>query len=324
MSRSKAAAPVALCVLITLVAGCGRPAPHGVAVASSAPAAADVAVALRSAEIAIQSRGLIQVTPALTWAPAVVAADAPIGERLHPSWSPDGTRLAFAGDDADGTRDIWVADRVIGRAVRLVSCDAPCVWVDDPTWSPDGTRVAFVQGETDAAGIGVGTIRSVTTAGDDEVVHFTAAPTEYPFAIDWSPRGDAFAAELVRFASLDVAEEEVTGSAVAIVGLDGQAEPVTDYRDGLGYPSWSPDAESVLVSDDDLWSMDLRTRERSWLAGVRDGGGRALQGTYTPDGGTVVFVQENPQTGAPIVSAVPAGGGAVLGLGEGTHPQVRP
>lgn len=324
MSRSRIAVSITLSGFAILFAGCAPSVPQGAAAASSGSPAADVADALRFAELAVQSGGEIQVTSALTWAPAVVAADAPIGERLHPSWSPDGTRLAFAGEDADGTRDIWIADTVSGRSVLLVSCDAPCVWVDDPTWSPDGQRVAFVQGETDAAGIGVGTIRSVTTAGDDQVVHFTAPPTEYPFAIDWSPRGDAFAAELVRFASLDVAEEEVTGGAVAIVGLDGKAEPVTDYRDGLGYPSWSPDAGSLLMSDDDLWSMDLRTRERSWLAGVRDGRGRALQGTFTPDGRAVVFVQEDPQTGTPIVSAVPAGGGTVRELGEGTHPQVRP
>lgn len=279
---------------------------------------------LRSTELAVQSDGAILVTSALDWEPEEVSDNVPTGERLHPSWSPDGTALAFSADAGDGTRDIWLADASSGRAAMLVDCAAPCVWADDPTWSPDGERIGFVRGETDASGQGIGTIRSVTADGGDEVLHFTAAPTEYPFAIDWSPGRESFAAELTRFASAEIADQEMTGSAIAIVGLDGRAEVITDYRDGLGYPSWSPDGARLLMSDADVWAMDLATRERQWLAGSRSGGGRALQAVYTPDGRCVVFVLERRLGATPMVSAIGADGGGILQLGAGTHPQVRP
>ncbi|MCJ7710514.1 MAG: hypothetical protein MUQ32_06730, partial [Chloroflexi bacterium] len=62
---------------------------------------------------------------------------------LHPDWSPDGRRLAFVVDDADGTRDVWTADWDGSNAARLVDCQAPCRDADSPAWSPDGTQIAF-------------------------------------------------------------------------------------------------------------------------------------------------------------------------------------
>jgi Tol biopolymer transport system component len=35
-----------------------------------------------------------------------VVPDIEAGDQFHPDWSPDGLRLAFAADDADGTRDV--------------------------------------------------------------------------------------------------------------------------------------------------------------------------------------------------------------------------
>ncbi len=62
-----------------------------------------------------------------------------------PSWSPDGTRLAFSAGlhddwDIDLVRDVYVVDAGGGQPERITSSDGGC---DAPSWSPDGSAIAF-------------------------------------------------------------------------------------------------------------------------------------------------------------------------------------
>jgi hypothetical protein len=65
-----------------------------------------------------------------------------------PSWSPDGTKIAFIGitfDDEYETRDIFVMNAEDGSNVtRLTDLSADSTGI--PSWSPDGTKIAFDQG----------------------------------------------------------------------------------------------------------------------------------------------------------------------------------
>ncbi|MBV9927783.1 MAG: PD40 domain-containing protein [Acidobacteria bacterium] len=57
-----------------------------------------------------------------------------------PSWSPDGTRIAFASD-REGSYDIYTMSAADGHDVRrLTSNDSAEA---DPVWSPDGSRIAY-------------------------------------------------------------------------------------------------------------------------------------------------------------------------------------
>jgi dipeptidyl aminopeptidase/acylaminoacyl peptidase len=60
------------------------------------------------------------------------------------SWSPDGTRLAFAGTSETGHSAVYLID-ADGTDLREVvgGDDVRYAW---PTWSPDGSRLAFVSG----------------------------------------------------------------------------------------------------------------------------------------------------------------------------------
>jgi dipeptidyl aminopeptidase/acylaminoacyl peptidase len=63
----------------------------------------------------------------------------------QPSWSPDGTTLAFASArheerDYDLAADIWVVSSEGGEPRRLTRTEGPA---SNPAWSPDGTLIAY-------------------------------------------------------------------------------------------------------------------------------------------------------------------------------------
>src|SRR4029453_10420840 len=57
----------------------------------------------------------------------------------HPSFSPDGTRLA--GDaGTEIKREIWILDIASGARTQVTSLDA---FASFPAWSPDGSKLSF-------------------------------------------------------------------------------------------------------------------------------------------------------------------------------------
>ncbi|MFY9608850.1 MAG: S9 family peptidase [Blastocatellia bacterium] len=73
----------------------------------------------------------------------------------QPSWSPDGSTIAFVskrGPDPDRTDnfDIYVIEPKVGAAARQLTtykgADADPEWYSRPAWSPDGKSIAYIQG----------------------------------------------------------------------------------------------------------------------------------------------------------------------------------
>jgi len=61
------------------------------------------------------------------------------GKDYDPSWSPDGTRIAFVSK-RDGDWEIWLMDPDGTGLVNLTQNKSN---ETDPSWSPDGSRIAF-------------------------------------------------------------------------------------------------------------------------------------------------------------------------------------
>jgi Tol biopolymer transport system component len=60
---------------------------------------------------------------------------------LHPQYSPDGQRIAFESDQADGRAEIWLADADGSSPTRLTR--GPGRRQGTPGWSPDGRSIVF-------------------------------------------------------------------------------------------------------------------------------------------------------------------------------------
>lgn len=59
---------------------------------------------------------------------------------IDPSWSPDGTRIAYRGSAPAGTQRVFVADADGSNAQALTSDSFS---IEHPSWSPDGAYIAF-------------------------------------------------------------------------------------------------------------------------------------------------------------------------------------
>jgi Tol biopolymer transport system component len=151
------------------------------------------------------------------------------GDNFNPAWSPDGSRIVFAGSRG-GEPDIFVME-ADGSGVRQLTDDAASDWA--PTWSPDGSAVAFISNRS-----GTFDIYRLDPAGGVATPVTTGPADDYDPA--WSPDGRQIAFTSNRSGDY----------AVWVAAADGAAEPaIVPTGEGNAYmPSWSPDGTRLAFS----------------------------------------------------------------------------
>lgn len=259
-----------------------------------------------------------------------------------PDWSPDGARIAFRAEDADGTLDIWIADAT-GDGLRLiVDCVDPCAWTDDPAWSPNGTMIAFQQGTAVGEdGNGVGTVAVVDVATGEQRTVFTGAPTEYLYSPRWSPDGSAMLVQIDRFDSARLDASTVVESTIGRFAIGGSSPTFTSllpWGQGATSPDWHPTDDRVVFSQP-VVADGVAGNERIFVIDDANAApravdvptgpdGRAIQPSWMPDGRAIIFVFEATAGAGSRIGIVNVDGTDLVIVPEGetlrTHPRLRP
>jgi TolB protein len=190
---------------------------------------------------------------------------------FDPSWSPDGTQIAFRSERS-GEPEIWIMN-ADGTGQRRLAAGLSPAWSPDgsliafagraglsvigpdgiglrvlpnteggeyPSWSPDRSRIAFNSNLTGDH------VMYIAHADGSRVVDLSRVGEGWQ--VDWSPDGRS-----ILFTSHRDHPDNYTD--VYVMRPDGSA--VHRLTNDLAYtPAWSPDGDSVVVSAPDLLIMD--------------------------------------------------------------------
>lgn len=172
-----------------------------------------------------------------------------LGLDTHPSFSPDGTQMAYASD-REGTFEIYVRQLAPeGREIRITSNGRDNV---EPSWSPDGSRIAYASRRlsgvwvTPALG---GEPRRLTTFG--------ARPA-------WSPDGATivFQSDPVVDLSPEAPGAGTRSSLWVVAAAGGEPVPLTHPGEPPGHqgsPVFSPDGNAVVfMAWPRIWSVSRK------------------------------------------------------------------
>jgi len=205
---------------------------------------------------------------------------------IDPSWSPDGTRIAFASD-RDGDFDVYVM-KADGSGVTQVTREPRSDRC--PAWSPDGTRITYrgYAGPTGGSQIFV-------MASDGS----RATPLPHTYGGDqptWSPDGAriAYSGRVASGSSQDGDAAEIDDE-LYVIAADGSGAPanITNSPSNSDrYPAWSPGGGTIAFRRLESAGRELRAVAPEG-GPVRDltavfGPGRAP--SWSPDGKSLVFV----------------------------------
>ncbi len=207
-----------------------------------------------------------------------------VDEMFTPTWSPDGTRIAFSGLKG-GSSDLYALTLDTG-ALRAFTTD---MYADlQPDWSPDGARIAFVTDRFSSSieALAFGNYRLATL--DTETGAVSALPSfEEAKNIDphWSPDGRSVYFVADRHGISNIYRVELAG---------GDATQMTDVQTGVsGITALSP-AISVAANTGAI----VYAAYRDGVYEIRALG--ANDATAKGDGGSA------PLTTQPLLSAMTA------------------
>ncbi len=143
-----------------------------------------------------------------------------------PAWSPDGARIAFAST-RDGQAELYLMNPDGSGVVRITNNVGFLV---GPAWSPDGARIAF-DCEVESGNRDICAINSDGTG----FVRLTSDPAVDSGAT-WSPDGASIAFATTRYgADFEIAVMNADGSGVSQVGAGIVGSD----------PAWSPDGAQI-------------------------------------------------------------------------------
>ncbi len=204
----------------------------------------------------------------------------------HPSWSPDGKKIAFTSHRNGGNIQIFVMDSDGQNPIRLTNE----VWDENPDWSPDGQKIAFI-GYKHAGGDG-DVWDSDIYVMDPDGKNRTRISRERGNNYDptWSPDGQRIAF---------VNSRRTTD----IYVMDSNGKNLKRLTHDVGYnrePSWSADGQSIayvlsdfLFGKFQIYVMDIDGENRRKLTHGRFD----LNPAWSPDSKMLAYESRSADNG---------------------------
>ncbi|MEP6920847.1 MAG: S41 family peptidase [bacterium] len=149
-----------------------------------------------------------------------------------PSWSPDGSRIAFISDST-GEEELYIIQQDGLKPAEQITHNGKAMRYQ-PEWAPDGKRIAFSDKD--------GKLYVITLA-DRSMIEVADSPHGQIRDYTWSPRGNYLAfsldADPNRFSSINVWS-----------AADGKVHRLTDYMFNATNPAWDPQGNYLYFLSD--------------------------------------------------------------------------
>ena len=179
---------------------------------------------------------------------------------VFPTWSSDGTRIAF--NSSCETIQAYIIDADGSNMVNISISEYDNGW---PAWSPDGEKIALWAYSDGISGIFVitmktGSVANLTTVGDDP---------------SWSPDGKKIAFS--------------RGNSIGVINVDGTGlKWITDHG---SYPEWSPDGEKIAFCSKKSgnWEIYVIDADGSNQVNLTNNPAHDMVPTWSPDGERIAF-----------------------------------
>lgn len=205
------------------------------------------------------------------------------GDDANPTWSPDGTRLAFQSKRSGGRWDLFTVNWDGSGLTNITN--TPTVDEVNPVWSPDGQRIAFL-----GAGL------KVMYPNGTGIAPVSALSVADSFA--WSTDSTKLVFGHVNPSIPDLF--------VATVGAAGQPVNVTNSTSPDRGQAWAP-GPRIVYTTSDLWTVnDNGTGATNLTPGTSQ---LEYAPRWAPDGLSIVFTS-NAQTEYEIHRIAATGGTA--------------
>ncbi len=169
-----------------------------------------------------------------------VALTAEAGSQLQfsqPTWSPDGSRVAWTQvDGRDGSaRASIVTTRFDGSERAEAETPFPVFYM---LWDPASARIAYLHSGVPVLEMGILDVAAGATRA-------ATVDTGQPYYFSWAPDG---AALLTHVGPFDAADPDAGASRLDVIDLDGAGTPVGPVPGAFQAPVWTPAGRMVYAT----------------------------------------------------------------------------